>query len=972
LNYTFDFNNAFTGSGLTFDLVRNSTGFTSGGDISLPNTPRYSHRDILLCSAPTFTTFDNTLGTASRRVMAIGRRNNGQPYIVYRVNTSPVTVNKLVIAVGYDSIDDIDDTVSRTGVYVFDIMDTNKSNNANILLGQANDDPNLLFSPVAVRTFKGLIVVQCEVFKPTLTSCRFGAVYADIEEIIAGATDPWKISWLDLETGTTDNNRGNNWAMTYNINPADPNECFFGFSDYRGDTKTGYRAVVAKVLYNEAQGNYNFLPATLVDSVSGYTGLHGHFVFNLYDGSNIRSIISVGDATDNNHMATRSIATGLQYWSEATGWGGIDGAYQVYAPSTGWTAREIVHAGTGTVGVAGVIPLSDIQLVGVAPAPASQPGKFLAGGDENTDGLLLGYYDSVKGVLRYNQIFTPAVSAKWSVGTLQFNIHASDDGKYVTNRTVSPGDDPSNIRSLVLYSPDGQNFGVAAWMQQPGQIFPYLFGDKILFGNLSTINYGARYVPTPVTQLRKPLIVASNATNYIKPNVTPPASVPGGNIHILANAGALPTGIPKPPTTGTIYEVITPNANSINVGIHQLTTTGIVPGINTGLNTVTVRGYVYSIPFGGTGIHQSGTGYIGKASPTIGFRILANGNATDSYTISPVAFAGEQEWIPFIIRATTGQFGGLTNLASGWRCDVQIRNASPSGTVSQFYIAWDSVTVNENVSAGHGLLPGSSGVAEIATVSGFSCGDKWSIALKGMVPWDKYDHIEAPTGNVAMFSLVDGAKSIALYNKVSTTGLIGTRIIDGATFNYDDNESVSVLRAAPVLAVFNYVTGHLTTSYSVNGSPIQQMSVTGLNIQPKAIQFGESPFWVFGGGINTDYAMSADETTSFLTTLKFGNSQEVSGFTKINANRPINATNSSIIKGTASHPAATAIDRSNDPINSARTVAGSGFIPTSGNFLSTSVTNKDFRIDQRRGDNAAESGKRSVFRSGFKNIVDRE
>lgn len=969
MRYAFDFNNGFVGSGLTFTLVRDSTGFAPNGDVSLPHTPRYAKDNVLLCSAPIYETVDESRGSNTRRVLAAGRRSNGEPYVVYRVNGG--AYNEIIVAVGNGSFEYVDEMNPTKGVYRFTTSGNMLFQQNGLGIGTA-EQSNYRFGPAAAETFKDLIIIECDVsenFAGTFRSSRFGAVYANVNDIVNGVTDPWKVWFLDLNSGTGTAERCTQWSLTKSINPEDKNECMVGFSDYRSLEKTGYRAVVGRIKHDPVANTYDVQPAALVNEVSGFIGMHCHFIYNLYDGGIVRSVLSVGDGLGTSHVGMRAIPTGIQYWSDATGWGGIGDAFKVYAASTGWNDYSVILGVTGTLGQSGVRTHYGNQVVGAGPSPI--PGTFICGADEHANTLSLFSYDGNRNIAKFQNLFLPALVSRWHIGSLQFQIYRSDTGEYICNSSPTPATNSGMIRSNLFYSPDGLNYGVAAWSNQSTQIYPYLVDDTIYFGALSNTIYGTRSVTKPNWELKKPLVVAPNNANYMVTGVRVPTSAPtAGNTTRLAHAGLLPPGVPHPPSTGTIFEIISVN-NSVNLGNYTLSTTSGTPGISENMQFTTIKGYLYAIPYGGTGIHQSVTGYAGYGIPSVGFQIFPNGQ-TQGVSYNAQTFGSEGEWVPWQLRAKVTDFANATHITSGWRCDLRVNSAPPSGCTSQFYLCLDSLTTDENVSAGHGAVPGSAATQEIATISGFACQDRWAIGVKAMIPWDKYDHLESPTGNIGMVTLTDGSKSISMFNRFDTTGKIGLNITDGSVFTHVDNESVSIMRAAPVLSVFNYVTGHLTLTYSVNGSPIQHMAVTGLNINPKAVVFGESPLWIFGGFVQPDHEMNASQISGFLCNFVVPQGQSVSGYTRIDQFRPINAPGGTIIKGTTALPAASTIDQSNNPISSTYTAFGSGFIPTSGHFLTQSNTKQDFRIDRRINDTAAESGKRAVFRSGFRNIVDNE
>lgn len=969
----FVFDNSFIGSGLTFNLSRACTGTNYDGSVSLPNTPRYGPEAIIY-GAPDYTAIDSS-GTVARKVFTAGRRQSGSPFLCYQRNGAGFS--EFIIADGTAALENINNTQRK---YTFNMYDTAKGNNRNLLRGQTGtygtrDFNEWAFEPEGSRTYKDLIFVICDVLhSPGWNSRRIACLWADMRKIVAGVQDPWQIWFVDDLTSDTDANRGADWCVTLT---EDGNSAWIGISDYRGNgVKSGYHAIVGRVDYDPITDIYDLKPPVQLDAVNSATNMHLHFVHNTIDNSDnkIRSFLSVGDSSTSNHMVMFEIDKNAQYWSYATGIGGTGTLYQVYSKSSAWSPRAIVHSGSGSTLLG-----AGNQVVVAEPGPT--PDTFYCGADESADGILLGYYDKRTGQMGWKQQYIPTVAAKWTVGTLQFSIVKDNDNVYST-RTVSPSETVANDQSVIVGSPNNKHFGVVGVHRQVGGVPIAAIDNGIYYGNLIGKPRPATKVTPGGFKIRKPLVVAPTTWNYLNPNLSVGSVGTNNNVTRLpAGAASLPSYVPKPPCAGPIYEIISTSGANFNLGIYTITPANQVLGIDSGMLSATVKGWMLPIPVGfPTGVHQPATGYNGRNYPSIGGRISPNADATAAFTLAAQGVSQDPtQWVPMNIRALTGQFANTNQISSGWGCTVQLRTPATAANISQLYFAWESVGINENFTSRCGHSPSGAGSTEIATVSGFSCGDRWAVGVAGMLHYDQYDHYDLPTGYLNFFRVNDGAKSVALFNTcihngtIPVTGLIGLGLTDGSFTPVLHNYNSNLIRGVPVTAVFNYTTGHLDAYYCVANDIINKFSMTGLNIQPKSISFGDTPLAVFGGGVSTVTPLTSGEINTFFKTLEFSTSQPLKDRVVVNANIDTVTTRSrgvvrdgNILAGNVNRPITDSV------INGVNTVGTSGFIPASGKFLSVTVTKSDFRIDKRKNDNAADVGKRAVVRSGHRNIVDTE
>lgn len=969
MRYTFEFDNGFIGSGLAFDFTRSCSGTNYDGTDSAPNTPRYAP-ETLIFGSPEYVSIDATVST-TRNIHSAGRRRSGQPYFCYlRYGVSTV---EFIVANGVSALENITATTDK---YTFSLIDENKDSLVNMLVGQTGtfgtvDIGQWCFTPKSVRTFGDMIFVSCEVLHaPDWESSRIAVVYADMRKIVAGVTDPWTLWFIDDATSADDTARGSDWSFTITKNG---NSAWIGLTDNVDGTKTGYRAIVARIDYNAVSDAYTLNPPTLLDSISGYSGMSAHFVYNTldYPANKLRTFISIGDSYASSHMVMKEIDKDTQYWSEATGIGGSGNLWRLFSPSSDWSARAIVHGttGTSTLGIAN-------QVMSVCAGPT--PDSFFAGSRDTAEGIVLGTYDASKGQMSWRNKYIPAITANYGTAAWQFTTVRDENGWVYSTRAVYPSGTVGDKQSVIIASPDNEHFGVLANHKQSALIECVAALDKLYVG--SATSAAAKGIIPGKHKINRPLVVAPTTLNYLTPTVAITSGYIGVNV---AAVSSLPSNFPPPPCNGPIFEVIATSNAGISTlhGLWPLTPTSGIPGVVSGTWGFSAKGWYLNVPFGTpTGI-QSVTGYTGKGLAYVGFRAAPNNVANNGYNTPQLGVSPDPTcWVPFTVRATTGTVTSTAQWGSGWRCDMLSRGPATACLETQYLVAFESVSINENLTSRNGHHCTASGSSELATVSGFSCGTSWSIGFAGMMHYDQYDHSELPTGDISFFRINDGAKSLSLFNSCISngtnpaTGTIGINVIDSSLYRRPHvGSNANILRGVPVTAVMNYATGNLEAYYCIANDEIQKFTVTGLNVQPKSIVFGDQPIAVFGGGVSTDSILSSGEVNAFFRTLEFPISKKLTNKTTLNANASSGYSDArGVVKGGPGVTANVNRSTSDAAIGGVSYVTTSGFIPTSGSFTEKDVVKGDFRINRTINDTAAGQGKRAVFRSGHRNIVDSE
>jgi hypothetical protein len=508
---------------------------------------------------------------------------------------------------------------------------------------------------------------------------------------------------------------------------AAPTEAFFASADYRYNPGAlGGRTYVMQATRSGVGSPWTLGPVKVTFERAGMRNEHFHTaaVLPLPQGG-MGVITAVGDSQQRNRIVSQ-VRADTNYHSDE-----------------GWETRNSYHGSRYRAFEADARAFTNLppvdnpqfesigtegnQFVGCAPGPNS--GDLLMGADLTSDQIMaIDASDIDREHPRTRHVYglSPAVGNLRAEVFLIRTPTPEDGGPYFARYLPrSSGDLPVQARR-VLYSPDGQ-----IWSQvfQPNDagLRGALHGEHLYVS--SFINgFGVLRLPTPELLMRRPLRIGAGGMQRM---VREPWTLngPGGTLTPLTrNAEGLwmhegePID-PQPPCAGQVYHATCSRFfESDQTGRVRLTGSATDVGQAVSGNALQMRMWIMN-NLEGVSMH-----------PGLELRDRAN----VIHMMQRPNYASIGRWFPVLgVRnadVTPGEFVELRVIGS----------SNEFADDADFFLAIDSVV--EGVGAVDYALPPVDADAgaewhpdELASISGFTSGDAWTITLAGQVPLDSWD-----------------------------------------------------------------------------------------------------------------------------------------------------------------------------------------------------------------------------------------
>jgi len=844
---------ALLSGGLTFSFARAAAARNDDGTTVASGDPRYAEYS-LLCAAPVVTVLDST--TAAIPTLGGGTDADGNPVFVVLNQAN----GEFDVYVGGDTAS------HRTR---FDLSTTGKQSTNDILVANTTrtggsgtaEQSDYAFTPIAVRVYRGLMVILCEAWGPNpdwataKLSRTIAVVYATIEDI-QSTVKPFVLLGVDADT-TGDNSHGGAWSMTgpWSLDRetfAADSTVYFCFTDYRNPTKTGGISFLCGATWDGAAWTVN--PLAAIDSATA-ASTHYHMPWVLRRGEGgIDHITDVGDTAAANLFSHRSLPDTETYWKTGSDTGGISGSFTVKAAADEWDAAAVV------LGISGATGMSR-QSIGCAPGIDSTLATL--GADESSDTIVSAEFDGTLGYVNFYTLYLPAVTSVAGQLGLVFHVrrrNPTSDGtsQYLAQLSASTTSwgNAAHDESRVLYSPDGVTWG-QYYCNGESQQAPPTFGPNGIYCGSSNSN-GLRRLPIPNTLKSRPLRLAAGKVNALLATVSAPS--PGGTNTVTAKTPAQVTalGLPLPPCQGSIFEV--KGIDNSNFGFFNLTNVTI-PDTFT---LVRVRCWILPLAYDGVTYTSKGVPYI-RARGDDG--TAGTGQTGFQGSIQP---SGLDKWSPATFAFEVGDFSAA--LTNPWNLRVQFQTGNGSNHPQQFLLAFDSVEVDGARPGGYGGAPAATLPDEVASIGTLGLGAQWTIAFFAQVPhdaWDKVAHTDVALADTPLFTLdLDADNCLEVFADTADDGLT-LRSVVMANVVTDTAGDYSWVRGSPImvvvvcdgtdLIVYHACCGRVVTATTIpNGAFIPTDILLGSN------QAGDDYAAVDVFGVRVDQAALNAERVGYL------------------------------------------------------------------------------------------------------------
>lgn len=569
--------------------------------------------------------------------------------------------------------------------------------------------PNHRYDPRAGVVCHGLIVLACAVSYQPFPPVSAWIVKSTALVVSVDRGRTWQLLFEDVSM-QENRLRVREWSMQ-NWWPDEmgsaPTTAYFAAADYRskpgcdGGRVLGFRATRAGV----GGGWVIDTPAVIYQTPTVAAGQHAHAAGIFRRGSGLRAVVGIGDAQAFNRVVA------------------VDRA-DTAVVSTGWTATETYHGSEGTSGN---------QFVGCAPGAA--PGLMILGSDLCQEQLML--LDARGETSRHEWLYGNG----WASGlpSQNFVIRTPSPelaGPYCAtyepqqNSTIFP---PGSRR--LLYSEDGLSWAQLCAPMNQSSWSAAIHGEHVYVDGDGVSHLSLRRVGLPETVVTaRPLKMGGGGMQRMAsaPSVT---GWPGGTVTALSrNEDGLwvDGGVvidPQPPCKGPVWRLTgTPGAPDTRIAdIYPVTTTDM--GGAVGSTRMIGRVWLMNL------MQKSMTP-----------RIEVKSSAGPVIEVRNVNVSSEGVWSPvdMVIGA---------EIPEGQRPVVRVRSMSGGSEVQSFYLAIDTWSEGEGF-PGYATGPDVSGRQdgtaypdERAAITGISPGERWTVTLAGMVPWDGLDaSVQSKTG----------------------------------------------------------------------------------------------------------------------------------------------------------------------------------------------------------------------------------
>jgi hypothetical protein len=899
------------------------------GNPSCENQARYWNRPLLLCGAP-----------AERSDISTTYPPHGAMQLAFSGGFDSDGLHRLTLVVqdtaGYIDIyrDDIGAPTPELVSHKYTGTTGIKQGVGDIMIyeGSANGEQDrFVYEPTGFIVCYGLVVAICtyreyigdgytqfgrDYWKPRSTAVCYWRHTPDV-----GTALGWRIAGVLGDT-QVEKERGNYWQVEdLWVAPSQgaPTTAYLTASDYVGNNSTwnhntyyssGGIVLICKLERTDPSDPMAITqgPVKLVElgsndgcdgAPNGPPGFHIHSAhFEPLGSAGARVVIPLGDWTTNNRVMTRTIASrdNAMIPSDWSVHDDVNGNHWDCASSTpvGDGNQYVAASSLGPYGTGGMLMGGDESAVCIAKLAPGNPNN--TGEKVNFTRVFGTGTASTRDQTR--KLFNTFAIANWeNQGTGPYAAVAAASSEW---SDASDAWTKSRV-TKILYSPNGQDFGIC-WAvndtDEPVAWYADASGNKrICFGSSGRTDVGAqghgtRSIPEPAHLSRQPLCIGTGGTNRLRAQVNfDPSTVQAPNSVELVAPSALSAygaSLP-PPCSGEVYRCRRDPAavgdTDLQMGIWQLTNDNVPSG------QLKARIWVYPIPWGTSLPNNTAEDVAASLSPGIDFGPYNSMSTVSALTVDTIVTVGDSigGWYPVTLDTSTSWTSALGMRVRNRPIWFTINNqhiASPA----DFLMALDYVELSTNPieHAGVSLPPESSSLStESAVISGFSCGENWTISLAGMIPidsWDCTDTVrpdpvapictlwESPTKYIEI-SLLTGM--------AANTNQLQFSFTDGAsntlrTLTFD----AFTLRQSPVLfGLSHQAVGSYASAASLSGSIVFASDGawdSGLpQVYPTEIRFSDAamarttPMMWFGGRVNVNAGDTASAMGSSLCTLSF-------------------------------------------------------------------------------------------------------
>ncbi len=591
-----------------------------------------------------------------------------------------------------------------------------------------------------------------------------------------------------------------------------------------------------------------------------------------------------------------------------------------YQTSAAWDVTTTSHGSIGTSTTTAVGEGN--QFVG--SAPYGWPGEKsrenrgqIIGGDETTHTLVRAPApDSTDDQLNFTRLYGPTCAGinRAVAGNPNYIFNAfyisckshEEGGPFAAH--VGPGsmnDEWIGLRAAgrVIFSPDGEHWGVCFALNLAGTSPAVFFGDSIIIGcPFLNPSPGIRSIPIPTHTVQRPLALGCGGRNLLATVSHVVPSDAGSNTTIAIGtsdpvANGLPAGVPLPPCNvrtdpnnpndhglKNVFRCTVPIGSASHyLAVFKLTAdAGIAAS-----SKIKARIWVYPLAWAGTAqpiatcwVARAALGMYSGAGATPS---VSMANSREEFTLGAIEAVGDpvRGWFPITLDTDSSAS------QQRWKTDAQV-NASPQtsfplglrltsrklhtvineGTGPQppnptdFLIAMDYVLADapgetpvEKEHPGVALpQPGGTTVYadESATIGGFDCNTAtkdWTIELAGDVPDDAWDQTDVNRPlNKVLFTLMKSGVPWAtveiVQNGVYSPGALRLRFSNGGTHTLAGNTDspFCFLRGSQVLVTLRHKSGGQWSIFaSVGGSTVAKaVELSGPEVLPEVLRFGDN------------------------------------------------------------------------------------------------------------------------------------
>lgn len=791
-----NFNNGFTAnSGLALSFSRATATRDYANNVVASGSPRYGEM-ALLPSPPVVTTESNSTGVGYQ-ILAAGVDADGSTPVWVLYNT---TNSKLQVHVGSISIDGFGNSTYQVLTTPSVAKAVNGTPSPDALLESNDLSANESWIPKGGVVVHGVAYILCLVANDyysgdaTFRHSRIGIMSCKVSALAGAKETWWNREWLSADDPNLESynpatynmiNTATGWALqTYSALDFDdgrPTSIWLGVASYQSTQKTGGTVYVCKATRSSntsddwTTGKFVRVYSDQRPLTESTCHVHNAIVVR-HDTSGVGVLLSQGDGSANNCMQYiyRFDET---YDDSAVSDGG--NSINSYGSAVGWTT-EIVNGrigdGAGTPPATSDTPITSRRF-GLQPfggALVSYGGTMytLWGADEQDCPITRCSYATSGMSAEFTPVFkwfrVDAVAGRTSTATtrnntarLCFQITSRNPTKASTDYVAAiTASSTYNVewasQNSVAYSPDGQYWGTAFLSNEPEQSRPFIVADRIYQGS-PTSGLGIRWTAVPEYVIYQPLCIGTGGKNYMV--AVPTATKSGGMVagDDLQTSVSLPVDYTPAPCAGPIYMVKAIGGTANTRCNWQMVTGTSMPVPFTGSDSnanayVTIRGWIWAMK--PRDYRSTGNGGVGSQDltvPTDGtnsasqvFRMRAHfatsantGSNFSGYSINKYVSANAGVPQPFEIKVLSSMYALTGTLwDANYRVNLYLESGS-SDIPTAAYVQLEGVYAGTEYSS-YPTAANTTGAAEAASITGYSCAGAWSAIFRGRTPWDAY------------------------------------------------------------------------------------------------------------------------------------------------------------------------------------------------------------------------------------------